>query len=275
LGLAVLAVFGGFGGIILGPKTFRCDRPAGGVASCTVRTSGLLGYETVFPPRSIASVDVMQGRGGKANSATYFTVMILNLHGAEVHLETYSDREAAERERDQIRTYLDDSTAGSFVREYDPPLPIYIFIILAIAVGCGIVVSAFVRSRNEEVHTPLGVPHVDTTGDGGFASKVLAWKIPLLAFLGIFLASLTFAAIEGHYANETQGILEVQAEWRCKFGGDEILPGGYYRTSIDPGSYDFEVFNPTAPGQWEKQHFVIRIGETTTVHCRPQGARTQ
>jgi len=89
--------------------------------------------------------------------------------------------------------------------------------------------------------------------------------------LGIVVLVVGGNALCAWHADRTHGRMDVRAQHRCKVGGMELLPGGSLEMVLEPGRYTVEVWSPSAPSGWETQEYEVRIGETTTVVCRPRG----
>jgi hypothetical protein len=87
------------------------------------------------------------------------------------------------------------------------------------------------------------------------------------------VGAVLFTGLFFFYEKTQGGTLEILAQARCRFGGMDIMPGGSMSMTLEPGPYSIDVYDPTAPGHWQTHHFVLRLGETTAVTCRPASGR--
>ena len=94
-----------------------------------------------------------------------------------------------------------------------------------------------------------------------------------LLVAGVVLGLVTAAAVTAWRVTITEGRLEIRAEYRCRFGGMDILPGGVMSMSLAPGRYQVLVFDTAVAGNWQAQPFELRAGETKLVVCRPRAAK--
>lgn len=99
--------------------------------------------------------------------------------------------------------------------------------------------------------------------------KARSKLIPIVMALTVIIA-LSFVAnfVLDEVAMTTQGRLELTSDHRCRFQGMELLPGGAMSTTLDPGRYQIEIWQPN--DEWQPQEFVIVQGQTTTFVCRAQ-----
>jgi len=116
---------------------------------------------------------------------------------------------------------------------------------------------------------PLRTSAAGTVTTSPRATGPRAWRPVALVVGVLFLIAVGGNALLAWHADGTQGAIEIHAEHRCTFQGMELLPGGELRMSLDPGPYVVGVWSPSAPGGWEMQTYEVRIGETTTITCRP------
>lgn len=96
-------------------------------------------------------------------------------------------------------------------------------------------------------------------------SKLVPIVLMLVALVAVgFVANLVLNEV----AMTTQGRLELTSEHRCRFQGMELLPGGAMSTTLDPGRYEIQIWQPN--DEWVPRELDIVKGQTTTFVCRAQ-----
>lgn len=102
----------------------------------------------------------------------------------------------------------------------------------------------------------------------GVVGKGKPLRSVLFLFLGVGTLSVVGNLALRAVVARTQGKIEFHAIQRCRFQGGELLPGGAMQMTLDPGTYTYEVWDPTAPNQWRVETFQSEVGRTTSVECR-------
>lgn len=90
------------------------------------------------------------------------------------------------------------------------------------------------------------------------------------AIVGLVIGAFVANLILNEVAMQTQGRLDLAAEHRCRFQGMELLPGGAMQTTLDPGRYEVEIWQPG--DRWVPEEFLI-VQDGRRSSCAARGER--
>lgn len=248
-------------------ERLHCSREIGDPPDCTFTVSAPFGRVAHLAPGSLAAVEVHQAAQTRRTAPPTFLVVLLDTRGAELPVWRSTDRAEVIAQRDALRAFLADPARPHYVLSREPGFVNYALFAATIGIGIALWMWA--------LRTPPQAPRATDAPRESVTQRLRAWfaqpanRLPLSLFGGALLVGgVVNLALIAH-ADKHQGWVEFHPEARCRFQNTEMLPGASVQMSLDPGTYEIQVFAPSAPGGWEPQRFDVRIGETTWVACRP------
>lgn len=254
LGVMMLVATGFWGLAGLSNRRFECSRAIGHPASCVVSHSGPLGYEERFPPGAISAVEILRRVAPKDRSHVSFEVALRDRRGQDTKLYWFKSEADAKAARDRLTAFLTDMNQPGFVEDSAASFWIYPAMVLGIVLGLVCIRGAGKKSpKPTEPITPLVKP-------------TRRWRVLLIAVPTLGAVSLLVMYISNR---SVRTWLEIRADHRCKFGGTELLPGGWERQSVNPGTYPVQVWDPDPSGHWQAQTIEVVADRTTVFVCRP------
>lgn len=246
-------------------ETLFCRRTSADEGICELRKEWLL-REPISRSFPLSAVRDVRFEERRENKSRYGQTELIDTRGAPTYVGRSTDIEEARATYERVRRFFLLKEGSTLQIEREHAVWTLLFSAALAVGGLVLLISAWRLPR-----TPAR-----KEASSGTKSRIRWWYAlspetrQTLTFLAV--AIVLGAAVQVillWYADNTQGWLTVQCEYRCRFQGAECLPGGSFQMALDPGTYTIEIWNPDLPESWERQPVEVARGKERVLLCRP------